>query len=307
MKHLSKILFLLLTIFCNSIVISQVAKDEVLRHTLLISTKKHNQNNSEYKTLVDEAANKFDVEKFIQENISTMDIRIVGTITSYEKTIKIDFDSKKMDFENGCNQICKSIVSVEKAPLMGMSVMPMDDLQGVLVETVYEGSAAHQAGIQQGDMITYIDTSFIQSGCEMNIIMVDAEIGEVMDVHLKDNDRTEIIPIVLGYKILEKVTYDYCCPIEITESSIVHNNTLTVFPNPTDGLTQVKFHNTQKGNLKISITDIAGHQVQQMEVKDFSGFWNASFDFTKYASGLYFLQIKQGQEIWMEKIVLQKM
>ncbi len=285
---------------------SQIQGDEVLRQTLMITLKKHNTSNSEYITKVDEDAKNFDVEQFISDNIATTDIRIIGTTTSIGKTIKIDFDSKKIGPIEDCNKFCKKITSVEKQPVLGVTLTAMDDLQGVLVENVFEGSAAEYAGIQQGDIITYAGESIVQSGCDITIIMSEAKVGEVMDIEIINGDTKEIRPVVLGYKILEKVTYDFCCLPEVAADQVTNQNSLTVFPNPTDGLFQLNYQSFDNQNVKVSITDISGRIIYQEEIKEFSGFLNESFDLTKYADGMYFLQVIQGEEIFSEKIILQQ-
>ena len=285
---------------------SQIQGDEVLRQRLMITLKKHNTSNSEYITKVDEDAKNFDVEQFISDNIATTDIRIIGTTTSIGKTIKIDFDSKKIGPIEDCNKFCKKITSVEKQPVLGVTLTAMDDLQGVLVENVFEGSAAEYAGIQQGDIITYAGESIVQSGCDITIIMSEAKVGEVMDIEIINGDTKEIRPVVLGYKILEKVTYDFCCLPEVAADQVTNQNSLTVFPNPTDGLFQLNYQSFDNQNVKVSITDISGRIIYQEEIKEFSGFLNESFDLTKYADGMYFLQVIQGEEIFSEKIILQQ-
>jgi len=141
------------------------------------------------------------------------------------------------------------------------------------------------------------------------MIMNEAEVGEVMDIEIMNGDVKEIRPVVLGYKILERVTYDFCCfpEVAIGETKVATNNSLTIFPNPTDGLFQMNYQSLDNENLNVSITDISGRVIYQEEVKEFNGVLNESFDLTKYADGMYFLQVIQGEEIFSEKIILQKM
>ena len=185
----------------------------------------------------------------------------------------------------------------------------MDDLQGVLVETVYEGSSAELAGIQPGDMITFVADSIIQSGCDLNQSIEDIEVGEVLDVFIEEGENQKILPIILGYKIQEIVTYEYCCNsglnVEASNEKVV--NEFSVFPNPTDGIIQLKFQSSEKTDLKICLTDVAGLSLIKSEGKDFNGFYNEVLDLTDYAAGLYFVQIMQGEKVWTEKIILQNM
>ena len=316
MKHSFSINWFILAglLFCN-FCFAQMPVDEVLRQSILVSTKLHDATKSETFVLKGEEANKFDIEKYLNENLSKADVRILGTKTSYEKTVKIDFDSKKMNTEVDCYKICKKIVKVEKTPVFGLTVSPVDDLSGVLVETVFAGSAAEQAGIQQGDLITYVGEDFIQSGCDMLVTVGNATVGEVLDVQFETTNERKISPIALGYKLKETVSYEYCCPQVLAEKEeeIKNNlptgqagNAFTVFPNPTEGLTQLKFQATEKSNLTIHLTDVAGHILKELEVQNFDGYLNETLDLSVYSAGLYFIQITQGKAVFTEKVVLQK-
>lgn len=306
MKNLLLLSFLACFLFLGNHTFAQ-ANDKTISQSLLISIKKHSATHTEYITKVDDEASRFDIEKFVTENIATADIRIIGKITSLGKITKIDFDSKKLDAENDCNSLCKKIIEVKKTPLLGVQVIATDDLNGVLVETVFEGSAAEGAGIEQGDVIYYVDDAIIQSGCDLTIEMNDATVGEVVDIHVGENGQQRIVPTILGYKIVEKITYEYCCLPELTlENNKVDHSDFTVFPNPTNGLAALKFQSSTRGDLSINITNVAGKYIYQSTINDFKGFYNESIDLTKYASGVYFLQIIQSGETWSEKIILQK-
>lgn len=283
-------------------------QEEVLAQSLMISIKKHGAKNSEYIVKSGLEAEQFNIEKYLKENLDHADIRILGKVTSYGKTIKINFDSKKLNQDNECQTLCKKITSVSKMPLLGLSAVAMDDLKGLTVERVFEGSAADIAGIEQGDIITFVGDSIMQSGCDLTVAVGGASIGEVLDIHLEDDNEKEILPIVLGYKVVENVTYEYCCPENISleiGNQVSSNNQLTVFPNPTDGLTQLRFYNFETGNLEINMTDVAGQVIYNRSVKEFSGVFHESFDLTNYPSGMYFIQVVQGNESWTEKVVLQ--
>lgn len=288
---------------------AQLPADEVVRENFLISIKKHGEQNSKYQYLSGEKARSFNVEKYIADHIQDSDVIISGKKISYGKTLKIEFDSRGIEVQSNCGQFFKSIVTTSKVPVFGLAVSPMDDLQGVLVETVYEGSSAELAGIQPGDMITFVADSIIQSGCDLNQSIEDIEVGEVLDVFIEEGENQKILPIILGYKIQEIVTYEYCCNsglnVEASNEKVV--NEFSVFPNPTDGIIQLKFQSSEKTDLKINFTDVAGHQIFKSEGKDFNGFYNEVLDLTDYAAGLYFVQIMQGEKVWTEKIILQNM
>ena len=302
---------LIALLFFSNVTVAQVAeqKEEVLAQSLMISIKKHDTKNSEYIVKSGLEAQQFNIEKFIEENLPTADIHILGKITSYGKTVRINFDSKNLDQENDCQKLCKKITSVSKKPLLGLSAVAMDDLNGLTVERVFAGSAADQAGIEQGDVITFVGDSIMQSGCDLTIAVGNASIGEVLDIHMEEGNTREILPIVLGYKVVENVTYEFCCPENFAiggENEIIKNNNLAVFPNPTDGLTQLRFSNFETADLEIIVTDVASQVLYNRSVKEFNGVFHESFDLTDYPAGMYFIQVVQGNQSWTEKVVLQK-
>ncbi len=290
-------------------VFAQVSAEEIVNQTLMISNKKHGELNPHYLYLTGEQMRNFNIEKYIAENIQDADIQISGSKISYEKIVKIEFDSRNLALQSGCFEFCKSIVSISKISSFGLTVSPMDDLQGVLVEAVYEGSAAELAGIQQGAMITFVADAVIQSGCDLAEIIEDAEVGEVLDIYIEEEGKQKIVPLILGYKIEEVITYKNCCDSEsmANDENNKIESELSIFPNPTAGITQLKFRSTEKSDLRISLTDVAGHQMFNSVVKGFGGYYHEVLDLTDFAAGLYFVQIMQGQQVWTQKVVVQNL
>lgn len=309
MRAISQFAFILCLFLPTHKLFAQLSPDVVVRESLMISVKKHDEMNPVYQYLVDEEARAFDIESFIADQIATAEIQISGMKTSYNKTVKIEFDSRKLEVKEGKRSFCKNIVKISKIPVFGLTVSPMDDLQGVLVETVYEGSAAELAGIQPGDMISYVSENVIQSGCDIAESLEDVEVGEVLDIFMEKNGEHLINPLIVGYKIEEVVSYNYCDHPELLETTnqSTQMSNLTIFPNPTADITQLKFRSSDKTKLNIRITDIAGQQISVSEVEDFDGFYHEVLDLSHFTSGVYFVQIQQGEKIWTEKVVLQNL
>lgn len=75
-------------------------------------------------------------------------------------------------------------------------------------------------------------------------------------------------------------------------------------PNPTNGLLNVYF----KGDAKpttISVIDISGKGIFTTRLTNFNGAYNETIDLSSYNKGLLILQIRQGDRVYSEKIVLQ--
>ncbi len=75
-------------------------------------------------------------------------------------------------------------------------------------------------------------------------------------------------------------------------------------PNPTNGLLNVYF----KGDAEpttISVIDISGKGIFTTRLTNFNGAYNETIDLSSYNKGLLILQIRQGDRVYSEKIVLQ--
>lgn len=78
---------------------------------------------------------------------------------------------------------------------------------------------------------------------------------------------------------------------------------LSFFPNPTNGVIQLKFETKEKGNLNVIVYDSAGNKVYLEEQNNFIGTYNNSIDISRQPSGTFFLQIKLGNKSYSKKLV----
>ena len=113
----------------------------------------------------------------------------------------------------------------------------------------------------------------------------------------------------------KEITWEPCCEPPVIEP-IVNTNTdftvkeinsdLNLFPNPTDGLTQVTYNSNITENVQLIVTDVNGKVLIDQQIKDFDGRYEQILDLSKYSEGVYFLNILQADQVHNEKIVLQK-
>ncbi len=87
-------------------------------------------------------------------------------------------------------------------------------------------------------------------------------------------------------------------------------NSLTVeslqfYPNPSDGRFDLSFNLPAKGETTVRVVDMAGKEVFQDKVGNFSGTYEKQIDISNNAKGIYFLQVEQGEQVMMKKIVVQ--
>jgi len=75
-------------------------------------------------------------------------------------------------------------------------------------------------------------------------------------------------------------------------------NNISIYPNPTTGTITVKFANQING--KITIVNIAGQTVKQKNINTN----NIDLDLSNFAKGIYFINVKSENQVFIEKIIL---
>ena len=90
--------------------------------------------------------------------------------------------------------------------------------------------------------------------------------------------------------------------VTILDINLISNSSLSVFPNPTKGLINIKGLDKQITNIKV--IDVTGRTLVEKNIIDASE--SISIDLSNYANGLYQVIIKQNNQIFNQSIVLQK-
>ncbi|MHA8098950.1 T9SS type A sorting domain-containing protein [Aquirufa aurantiipilula] len=65
---------------------------------------------------------------------------------------------------------------------------------------------------------------------------------------------------------------------------------------PFNGKLNIRFHAPEKGNVAITVRDVNGKEVASETVKDFQGRYLGQVDLKKAATGVYFVQVTQGND-----------
>jgi serine protease Do len=69
----------------------------------------------------------------------------------------------------------------------------LDDLKGVYVDSVYENSAASEAGIKKGDVIVEINDTDVPSVAELQDLVARNRPGDKIDVTFKRDGKTKTV------------------------------------------------------------------------------------------------------------------
>ena len=80
---------------------------------------------------------------------------------------------------------------------------------------------------------------------------------------------------------------------------------ITFYPNPNDGKFVLKFDVPKEVATTIRIIDTKGQSVYEQELPAFVGQYHQEINISERNAGLYLLQIVQGNEVMMRKILIQ--
>ena len=81
--------------------------------------------------------------------------------------------------------------------------------------------------------------------------------------------------------------------------------TLTVYPNPNDGIFRIDFEIEGLKDIEIRITDVTGRLIYTKEVGKASGAYRENIDISNYAKGMYILQIKSDDVVVSRRVTVQ--
>ncbi len=268
--------------------------------------------NKQVKTtkLENAAAKAFDFTSFIADNLNKKDF----TIRAYHQTgsgrTYTNFSSKDFSSMEDCTQFCEKIESIEKQTYLGVGAVAIEDFEGVMIETVIKNSAAEKAGIQPGDVITNIEEFEIRSGCDLTMAIRNHAVGERISIRYVRDEDPETLDATLGYRLKTMISFAPCCNEDIQSEPVasveVADQSVVLFPNPSYGVSQFIFKSTDMSEVTMTISDVSGKEIMRKSYEQFDGYLTESIDLTEYSQGMYFMTIYQNDEVYNEKIVLQR-
>jgi PKD repeat protein len=155
-----------------------------------------------------------------------------------------------------------------------------------------------------GSAVTMVNTS---SGATSffwdfgdNTTSVDAN-----PTHVYQANGTYIIALVASRPGCENDTFSVVIELSVGIGSIEGVDMLQLFPNPTNGLVNLKFNSLRNQSYVVSITDATGRLVRSEVMTDYVGAYNNVFDLSENAKGMYFFTIASERGTVNYKVVLQ--
>lgn len=230
----------------------------------------------------------------------------------------------KITFLGECNQTDK--------PRLGVTIE--DDNQGVLVIQVLDESPAQKGGILKNDVIVKFHNDDVKNTDELIKAVGQKKIGDNVNVSILRNGEKLTIATTLdktqmrlgksgscgssNKKVIKKKKIIILKDREdedIVEESIqpraeVNNtlelNDLEMYPNPTDGIINVRFSTITNDPVEIIVNGANGAIVYKEKNDATNGSYQGAIDLSRSPDGIYILNIIQNGKLLSEKIVLSR-
>ena len=164
---------------------------------------------------------------------------------------------------------------------------------------------AEREGLQPGDLILEMDGEKIDSHKKLRAVRDRHETGE----------RFKLLILRNGKKIKVKSSFNDCPEGNETINTEIDNDQveiqedfdtdLKVFPNPSNGPFNLSYEG-RPGNLRISISDIAGKVLYLNEMEDFKGNFSDRIVLTDFVNGTVLIKIENEGEVLVEKLIIQQ-
>lgn len=230
-------------------------------------------------------------------------------------------------------------------PFLGVSLQHdnrSQEVEGVRVNIVHN-STAEAMGLKDGDIITAIDDYPVFDWHDTNPTINNRKVGDPIKVsyyrdgavrkaerpiksraathngHSRPNGPNIIMPdedmqaereaaeVVLEVPEAEEASMLPEGP-EAEEGMVLTGlevQKLNIFPNPSTGIFDIQFTLSSEGETSINIYNPSGQAVYFNNLGQFTGTFSDRIDIANGVRGIYFLQIRQGNNLLTRKVVLQ--
>ena len=99
---------------------------------------------------------------------------------------------------NTVTSIATQLISSGKAQHALLGVTPADPANGVRIATVKSGSAADDAGLKQGDVITAVGRTRITSSAQIRALIAGKQPGDALTLSIKRDGSSKTVHVTLG-------------------------------------------------------------------------------------------------------------
>ena len=92
----------------------------------------------------------------------------------------------------------------------------------------------------------------------------------------------------------------------ITIGSVAEPGVLDTAPNPTAGELRLRLTEDQLHQIQVQMMDVNGKLLIQRQQNDLDGYFESELNLSHLAPGVYFLHIKTNQQIYTQRIVVDR-
>lgn len=210
---------------------------------------------------------------------------------------------------------CEELQELTSNPLLGVYITT-NVRDAVFIENTMKSLGAENAGIQRGDIITSIDGIAIKNYNQLRREITKHVPGERVAVTYKRNNEDKTVYVLLSSQAetkpeivqnLEQQCADKSMPKAGIEQATSPNNDngVSVYPNPTFGLSTIRFTSQTADPLSVTVTNMEGREVMTMNHPASIGAVEIPLDVTELSSGMYMVSISQNGQTYTERIIVE--
>jgi hypothetical protein len=181
---------------------------------------------------------------------------------------------------SGCTASDTVIVTIHALPVMGFPAVAPICLQGGAINLVASpagGTFSGSVGVAAG----MFDPMMSGLGSH-------AVIYTVTDANSCSNSISQTINVA------------DCTGIE----ELAGLSGVEIYPNPTQGIFNIRLLNVNAEDLNLSITDLQGKEVYNLNEKNLAGDYNRQISLEGLAKGIYYIKLKTAEDISIKKLII---
>jgi len=208
-----------------------------------------------------------------------------------------------------------------------LGVTNKEGSEGVVIESVIENSAAEEAGLKGGHKILKIDGEGIDNFSGLIETLESRKAGDKVEIEIEREVKKENIQATLKsrqdtykngtedvkiYKIRMRISDADESDIEdlikkagmeLKSSNQLEFEEFRLSPNPGSGEFDLSFSTESKGAIDVQLFSPQGQLLYENRVVEFDGSYEDKIDIRDASNGVYFLIVKQGEDVSVKKLV----
>ena len=247
-------------------------------------------------------------------------------------------DGEEMQFVEGNALPAMNLEELKTKPFLGITpVQNAQDITGVMIYEVIDGTSAEKLKLQTGDVIYSINNTNIGDFNDLVATLkamkpngaisisykrdgvkktVSGKLGSKADAHntmefkMKEFhfDSDEIRDVnfeIIGISSEEMAMLSDKTGKKLESTPKLDDADIALYPNPNHGKFKIEFNTWVKEPLDVKVYDASGKEVYSEVVKDFDGSYEKEIELENNSDSFYFLVILQDGKAMTEKIIIQ--